>query len=96
MHRKSDSFAREKAAHMEQIRASIGRCLRDKYDTSQPLPKRLADLVRKIKQPASKSKSSKPFFARGDKTQELRLCSLDDVAEFARTYVGLAQKPQLT
>jgi hypothetical protein len=58
MHRKSDSFAREKAAHMEQIRASIGRCLRDKYDTSQPLPKRLADLVRKIKQPASKSKSS--------------------------------------
>jgi hypothetical protein len=58
MHRKSDSFAREKAAHMEQIRASIGRCLRDKYDTSQPLPKRLADLVRKIKQRASKSKSS--------------------------------------
>jgi hypothetical protein len=48
-----------KSRHMEQIRASIGRCLRDKYDTSQPLPKRLADLVRKIKQSAGKSQAQR-------------------------------------
>jgi hypothetical protein len=40
-----------KAAHMAQVQASIGRLLRDGYDTAQPLPKRLADLVRQIAQP---------------------------------------------
>jgi hypothetical protein len=51
--RKSDLFSQEKAAHVEQIRAAIGRWLRDQYDTTQPLPKRLADLVRKIEKSVS-------------------------------------------
>jgi len=57
--RKSDLYAREKVAHLEQIRWSIGRWLRDEYDTTQPVPKRLADLVRKIEQLSSKSLSQR-------------------------------------
>jgi hypothetical protein len=40
----------EKAAHRAQILASIGRGLREGHDATQPLPDRLADLVRKIEQ----------------------------------------------
>src|SRR5207302_1059539 len=40
------------AAHMEQIRASIARQFRDEYDLAQPLPRRLAELVRKLEHPA--------------------------------------------
>jgi hypothetical protein len=47
----SSLTAQAKAAHMAQVQASIGRLLRDDYDTAQPLPKRLADLVRQIAQP---------------------------------------------
>lgn len=44
----------EIAAHREQILASIGRRLREEYDLPQPLPPRLAELVRKIEQPGSR------------------------------------------
>jgi len=43
-------LSREKEAHREQMLTSIGRWLREEYDTAQPLPDRLAALVRKIEQ----------------------------------------------
>jgi hypothetical protein len=43
----------EKAARRAQILASIGRGLREGHDAAQPLPDRLADLVRKIEQSTS-------------------------------------------
>ena len=43
-------LSREKAAHREQMLTSIGRWLKEEYDTAQPLPDRLAALVRKIEQ----------------------------------------------
>ena len=48
MRRDSVLLMREKAACAQQIRASIGRRLRDEYDIAQPLPGRLVDLVTKI------------------------------------------------
>jgi hypothetical protein len=50
MRRESARSLREAAAHMTQMQASIGRWLRDEYDTAQPLPARLADLVMQIAQ----------------------------------------------
>ena len=45
-------LSREKAAGMEQLRASIGQWLRQEYDSyiEQPLPDRLADLLTQIAQ----------------------------------------------
>ena len=50
MRRNNVVYPRENAAHGAQVLAEIGRGLRDGYDAGQPLPDRLADLVRKIDQ----------------------------------------------
>ncbi len=50
MRRNGALLSSEKAAHSAQVLASIGRGLREGYDAAQPLPERLADLVRKIEQ----------------------------------------------
>jgi hypothetical protein len=50
MRRNGVLLSSEKAAHRTQILASIGRGLREGHDATQPLPDRLADLVRKIEQ----------------------------------------------
>jgi len=55
MRRDSVLLSREKAAHRTQILASIGRGLREVYDTAQPLPDRISDLVRQIAQPTEES-----------------------------------------
>jgi hypothetical protein len=57
--RRDDLLSREKANRMRQLQASIGRCLREEYDAGQPLPDRLADLVRKIERSTSGSKSAR-------------------------------------
>ena len=46
--RRNNVLSREKAANAARVRAEIGRRLRDEYDTTQPLPERLADLVGQI------------------------------------------------
>jgi hypothetical protein len=51
MRRNRASLSREKAAHVTETQATIGRAMRLVYDVSQPLTDRLADLVRKIEQP---------------------------------------------
>jgi hypothetical protein len=55
MRRDSVLLSREKAAHRTQILASIGRGLREVYDTAHPLPDRISDLVRQIAQPTEES-----------------------------------------
>jgi hypothetical protein len=50
MRRNGVLLSRENATHMAQVLAEIGRRLRYEYDTTQPLPHRLADLVREIDQ----------------------------------------------
>jgi hypothetical protein len=55
MRRGSVLLAREKGAHRGQMLASIGRGLRDEYDTALPLPDRVSDLVRQIAQPTEES-----------------------------------------
>lgn len=49
--------SREKAAGMEQLRASIGQWLKQEYDSyiDRPLPDRLAGLLRQIAQSADDS-----------------------------------------
>jgi hypothetical protein len=46
--------SREKAAGMERVRASIGQWLRQEYVSylDEPLPDRLAELLRQIAQPS--------------------------------------------
>jgi len=46
--------SRETTAGIEQLRASIGQWLRQEYDSysEQPLPDRLAELLRQIAQPS--------------------------------------------
>ena len=52
MHRNGDLLSREKADHMQRVRAEIGRQLRGYYDAGlRPMPDRLADLLRKIEHP---------------------------------------------
>jgi hypothetical protein len=48
--RKGVSWAREKAEHMRQVRAAIGRTLREYYDVRHPPSAQLTDLVKKIEQ----------------------------------------------
>jgi hypothetical protein len=48
--RKIGVLSREEADCMKQVLAAIGRALRGQYDTAEPLPDRLADLVRKMEQ----------------------------------------------
>jgi hypothetical protein len=50
MRRKVPLVSRENTAHRAQILAEIGRGLRERYDAEQPLPGRLANLVREIDQ----------------------------------------------
>jgi hypothetical protein len=47
----SGEATREKAARRAEVRASIGRALRDLYEADKPFPDRLVELVRKIEQP---------------------------------------------
>jgi hypothetical protein len=52
MHRNGVLLSRENADRMQQVRAEIGRRLRERYDAGKwPMPDRLADLVRKIQHP---------------------------------------------
>jgi hypothetical protein len=55
--RNSPLLSQKKADHMKAVRAEIGRKLREQYGTAtaQPLPNRLADLLRKIELSASES-----------------------------------------
>jgi hypothetical protein len=53
MRRHDLSQSREKAKRMEQVLASIGRAMKENYDTSQSLPGGLADLVKKIEESSS-------------------------------------------
>lgn len=50
MRRNRVFLSRENAAHRARVLAEIGRRLREGYDAEQPLPDRLADLVRIIDQ----------------------------------------------
>lgn len=52
-------LSREKANRMKQVRAAIGRRLREEYESVQPLPNRLSDLLRKIEGSTSKSPSER-------------------------------------
>jgi hypothetical protein len=54
-----DLLERENAAHTVQVLTEIGRRLRDEYDTAQPLPACLADLVRKIAEPIQSSATAR-------------------------------------
>jgi hypothetical protein len=52
MRRNGVLLSRENADRMRQVRAEIGRRLREHYDAGKwPMPDRLADLVRKIQHP---------------------------------------------
>jgi hypothetical protein len=48
--RKNSLLLRENVEHAHQVRAAIGRLLREQYNVAQPLPERLADLMKKIEQ----------------------------------------------
>lgn len=49
MDRNGVLLSRENADRMQQVRAEIGRRLRERYDAgARPMPRRLADLVKKI------------------------------------------------
>jgi hypothetical protein len=48
----SDVLLREKAAWRAEVRAAIGQALRKLYEADKPLPDRLVELVRKIKEPS--------------------------------------------
>jgi hypothetical protein len=50
MRRNGGLLSPEKATHRARVLAEIGRGLREGYDATQPLPNRLADLVREIDQ----------------------------------------------
>jgi hypothetical protein len=50
MRRNGVLVAHENAAHRVRVLAEIGRGLREGHDAAQPLPDRLADLVREIDQ----------------------------------------------
>jgi hypothetical protein len=53
MHRTGILLSRENADRMRQVRAEIGRRLRERYDVGEwPMSDRLADLVRKIQHPS--------------------------------------------
>jgi hypothetical protein len=54
-----DLLERENAAHTVQVLTEIGRRLRDEYDTAQPLPPCLADLVRQIAEPIQSSATAR-------------------------------------
>jgi len=41
-------LSRERADRMAQVRASIGRRLKEEYETARPLPERLSYLVKEI------------------------------------------------
>jgi hypothetical protein len=60
MPRKRAASSQEQAERIKHAQASIGRRLREEYDVTEPLPERLADLVRKIEQPTSESQSESP------------------------------------
>ena len=47
-------LSREKANCMKQVQAALGRRLKEEYDSVQPLPDRLSDLLRKLEEAASK------------------------------------------
>jgi hypothetical protein len=59
MRRNNDLRWRENASQMEQIRTFIGRRLREEYDLAQPMPDRLADLVRIIEQPEDSGRGAR-------------------------------------
>jgi hypothetical protein len=48
MHENSNFASRERAERRKQVLASIGRLLRQVYDTPSPLPDRLADLMKEL------------------------------------------------
>lgn len=52
---KNASLSRANAARRAQMLTSIGRSLREGYDTARPLPDRLAALVRRIEQSADQA-----------------------------------------
>jgi hypothetical protein len=60
----STSRPRTKLAHGQLILAKIGERLREEYDATQPLPDRLADLVKKIEQSET---VADPKFGRGNR-----------------------------
>ena len=39
------------ASPLSELQAAVGRCLRAEYDPAQPIPVRLADLLRRLEQP---------------------------------------------
>jgi hypothetical protein len=52
MRRNGVQLSREQADRMQQVRAEIGRRLRERYDSGKwPMSDRLAELVRKIQRP---------------------------------------------
>ena len=53
MRRHDLSQSREKAKRMEQVLESIGRAMKENYETSRSLPDGLADLVKKIEESPS-------------------------------------------
>ena len=55
MSRKIALFSREKADCMKAVQVELGRRLKEEYGTAQPLPDRLAGLLRKIEQSISQS-----------------------------------------
>jgi hypothetical protein len=63
----SASLERERAAHRAQMLALIGRLLREGYDTAQPLPDRLSDIVRKIERSERTFHDAGPCAAVGKK-----------------------------
>jgi hypothetical protein len=55
MHRSGILLSPENADRMRQVRAEIGRRLRQHYDAGErPMSDRLADLVRKIQRPSER------------------------------------------
>ena len=59
MRRNDVWILREQTAHRAQILASIGRGLRERHDAAQPMPNRLANLVKKIEQGTSECDRTK-------------------------------------
>ena len=51
MHENSNFASRERAERRKRVLASIKRLLRQVYDTPQPLPDRLADLMKDLERP---------------------------------------------
>jgi hypothetical protein len=107
MQRNGALLSQEDADHMRQVRAEIGRGLRERYDAGKwPMSDRLADLVRKIQHPDERwvegRPTSKPVEYRANAQECERVAAISrnpnekaTWLQIARQWLGMIPKVEL-